>query len=212
MTHNILVFRRLGHRDYLSVWNEMKTFTEKRTKTSNDTLWSVEHDPVYTQGQGGKSEHILDAGNIPVVQTDRGGQVTYHGPGQLVIYALIDLLRKYIRVREFVSRLENAVIAMLSDYGIIANSHIEAPGVYVHDAKICSIGLKVKRGCTYHGIALNVDMDLEPFSRINPCGFRGLKMTQMKDLILRSVNFREVEDKIVSNFLELMQYDSLIEQ
>lgn len=168
--------------DYQSCWQAMQTFTNQRTEETIDEVWLLEHAPVFTQGQNGKPEHVLAPGNIPIIQTDRGGQVTYHGPGQLMVYTLIDLKRKKMNVRELVSILEQTVIDLLAEYDISALAKREAPGVYVNDMKICSIGLRIRRGCSYHGIAFNVAMDLEPFSRINPCGFSQLKMTQFADL------------------------------
>ncbi len=170
-------------RPYAETVERMQAFTESRDVTIHDEIWLLQHPPVFTQGLAGKAEHVLAPGNIPVVQTDRGGQVTYHGPGQLVVYFLIDLRRMDIGIRTLVSRLELSVIATLAEYGISAATRADAPGVYVDDAKICSIGLRVRRGCTYHGIAFNIAMDLEPFARINPCGFRNLKIIQLADFV-----------------------------
>ncbi|MDQ2993423.1 MAG: lipoyl(octanoyl) transferase LipB, partial [Pseudomonadota bacterium] len=175
--------RHLGMRPYAETVERMQAFTESRDVTIHDEIWLLQHPPVFTQGLAGKAEHVLAPGNIPVVQTDRGGQVTYHGPGQLVVYFLIDLRRMDIGIRTLVSRLELSVIATLAEYGISAATRADAPGVYVDDAKICSIGLRVRRGCTYHGIAFNIAMDLEPFARINPCGFRNLKIIQLADFV-----------------------------
>ena len=172
----------LGRRDYLSVWENMQRFTDARDASTPDNFWVVEHDPVFTLGQAGKLTHVLDPGDIPVIHVDRGGQVTYHGPGQLVVYLLVDLQRRRLGVRQLVSALEQAVIGLLADHGITARARADAPGVYVADAKIASLGLKIRRGCSYHGLALNVDMDLTPFERINPCGHEGLAITQLKDL------------------------------
>ena len=173
------VLRRLGRVDYAPTWHAMQAFTDARDENTPDELWFLEHDPVFTQGLNGKPEHLLATGDIPVVGIDRGGQVTYHGPGQLVMYALVDLRRRRIGVRELVVALENAVIALAASDGIAATGRREAPGVYVAGRKLASIGLRVRRGCSYHGLALNVDMDLEPFARINPCGMAGLAMTQL---------------------------------
>jgi lipoyl(octanoyl) transferase len=178
-----ILVRQLGKQHYLATWEKMKNFTQERDNYVADELWLVEHYPVFTQGQAGKAEHVLCAGDIPIVQTDRGGQVTYHGPGQVVIYTLLDLRRLKLGVRDFVSVLERAVIALLADYGIKAVARHDAPGVYVGEAKICSLGLKIKRGCSYHGLALNVNMDLAPFTRINPCGYKNLPMAQMSDFV-----------------------------
>ena len=175
--------RHLGLVDYTSTLDEMKAFTDRRDAATVDELWLLEHPPVYTLGLAGKTEHLLRSDlPIPVVRTDRGGQVTYHGPGQLVVYLLIDFKRLHLGVRELVRRIEQAVIDMLAGQGITANGDVNAPGVYVDGAKIASLGLRIKNGAVYHGLSLNVDMDLTPFSWINPCGYEGLRVTQMKDL------------------------------
>jgi len=184
MSQTIIV-RCLGRKNYATCWEAMKNFTNKRHSGPDnivDEIWLLEHDPVFTQGQNGKAEHVLNPGNIPVIQTDRGGQITYHGPGQLMVYVLIDLKRKHLNVRDLVTKLENTVIDILADYGINAAAKREAPGVYVDEKKICSIGLRIRRGCSYHGIAFNIAMDLEPFTRINPCGYKALQMTQFSAL------------------------------
>lgn len=173
----------LGLADYQPVFEAMQAFTASRTENSEDELWVVQHPPVFTQGMAGKPEHILVHDAIPVVQIDRGGQVTYHGPGQLVVYTLIDFKRRHITVRELVTRLENSIIATLADYGISAASDPKRPGVYVQQQKIASLGLRIKHGAVYHGLALNVDMDLAPFTHINPCGYAGLQMTQIADYV-----------------------------
>lgn len=173
----------LGTEDYTNILEKMKTFTVLRTPDTVDTLWLLEHFPVYTQGQAGKPEHILNPAQIPIIQSDRGGQVTYHGPGQLVAYVLMDLTRRNLGVRTLVSELENILISLLSFFDIPGTKRCNAPGVYVDEKKIASIGLRVKNGCTYHGLALNVNMNLDPFLGINPCGFTKLSMTQMRDLI-----------------------------
>lgn len=174
--------RKLGIQDYSSIWQEMRQFTTHRSENTPDELWTLEHYPVYTQGQAGKPEHILNPRDIPIVQSDRGGQVTYHGPGQLIVYTLIDIERINMGVRTLVSHLEQSLISLLERYQIHANIQCGAPGVYVDGKKIASIGLRVKNGRTYHGIALNVCMDLTPFDGINPCGYQSLKMTQVSDL------------------------------
>ncbi|PMR76937.1 lipoyl(octanoyl) transferase LipB [Billgrantia endophytica] len=173
----------LGRRSYEPVWHAMRELTDTRDDRTADQLWLVEHDPVFTQGQAGKPEHLLMPGDIPVVQTDRGGQVTYHGPGQLVLYPLLDVRRARIGVRDLVSALENAVIALLSEHGVAARARPDAPGVYVGEAKIASLGLRIRRGASFHGIALNVDGNLSPFDRINPCGYAGMAMTRLADLV-----------------------------
>ena len=172
----------LGLRPYQEIWDAMRACAAARDADSADQIWLVQHPPVYTQGQAGKPEHLLAPGDIPVIQIDRGGQITYHGPGQTVMYLLLDLRRAGIGIRALVSLIEESVIGYLQELGIRAQSRIDAPGVYVDGKKIASLGLRVRGGCTYHGVALNVDMDLEPFSRINPCGLVGMQMTQLRDL------------------------------
>lgn len=177
-----ILLKTLGLQPYQQVWQAMQDFTRERQRPSTSEIWIVEHPPVYTQGQAGKAEHLLSPGNIPVLQTDRGGQVTYHGPGQAVIYFLLDLHELKIGVRSLVTALENAVISHLGSHGIIAAARRDAPGVYVDNRKIASLGLRIRRGFSYHGLSLNVDMDLTPFQHINPCGYQGLEVTQMKNL------------------------------
>lgn len=179
---NSILCRDLGLVPYESTWEEMKQFTQTRTKQDPDQIWLLEHPPVFTQGQAGKAEHMLDAGDIPVVQADRGGQVTYHGPGQLIAYIMIDLKRLGIGVRDLVTLIENSIVDVLKQHGIESYPKPDAPGVYVNEMKISSLGLRVRRGCSFHGVALNVDMDLSPFLRINPCGYQGLQMIDMKRL------------------------------
>lgn len=176
------IVRPLQHGDYNTVVQAMRVFTDKRTPETPDEIWFIEHNPVYTLGQAGKLEHILNPGNIPIEKTDRGGQVTYHGPGQLVIYPLLNLRRLKLGIRELVTLLENSIIHLLATYGINAEAKKEAPGVYVNSAKIASIGLRIRRGYCYHGLAFNVSMDLSPFAGINPCGMRQLTITQLSDL------------------------------
>ena len=177
-----LIARRLGRRDYLPTLDAMRAYTEARTATTTDEAWLVEHPPVYTLGRAGLTEHVLDPGSIPVVRADRGGQVTYHGPGQLVVYTLLDLRRRGIGIKDFVHLLEGCVIELLAGHGIEAGRRSGAPGVYVAGAKIAALGLRVRHGCSYHGVSLNVDMDLTPFTRINPCGYPGLAVTQLAAL------------------------------
>jgi lipoyl(octanoyl) transferase len=176
------LLRHLGRVAYEPTWLAMQAFTERRDAATRDEIWLLEHPPVFTLGMNGKAEHILTAGDIPVVKIDRGGQVTYHGPGQLVVYPLLDLRRHKLGVRELVVALENAIIETVAHWGIQAIGKRDAPGVYVGSKKIASIGLRIKRGCSYHGLALNVGMDLSPFRRINPCGYQGLEMTQVSEL------------------------------
>lgn len=176
-------FHRLGRRPYEPVWQAMRDFTDRRDAESPDQFWLVEHDPVFTQGRAGKPEHLLMPGDIPVVQSDRGGQVTYHGPGQVVLYPLIDVRRAGLGVRDLVTALEQAVIALLAELGVEARARSDAPGVYVGENKIASLGLRIRRGASFHGVALNVDGDLSPFQRINPCGYAGMAMTRLADLV-----------------------------
>ena len=177
-----LIVRQLNRQDYEPVWQAMQHYTDTRDDNAADEIWLVEHNPVFTQGQAGKEEHLLMTGDIPVVKVDRGGQVTYHGPGQQVLYVLFNLRRLKIGVRELVTWLEETVIDTLKDFGINAYAKADAPGVYVDDKKIASLGLRVRRGCSFHGLALNIDMDMEPFLRINPCGYAGMEMLQTKQI------------------------------
>jgi len=194
-----LKIRRLGRLPYESVWRAMSAFTDNRTADTVDELWLLEHDPVFTLGQAGKLEHVLAPGDIPVLPVDRGGQVTYHGPGQIVAYPLLDLRRLGVGVRELVSRIEQALIDTLAHWQIEAARREGAPGVYVGEAKVAALGLRVRRGCSFHGLAFNVAMDLEPFQRINPCGYSGLAVTQMVDLGGPS-QLATVEDALVEAF------------
>ncbi len=187
MNHDApIALHRLGHRSYLPVWEAMRELTDTRDEHTVDQFWLVEHDPVFTQGQAGKPEHLLMPGDIPVVKTDRGGQVTYHGPGQVVLYPLLDVRRGKIGVRDLVTALENAVIDVLEAHGVRGWAKPDAPGVYVDtargEAKIASLGLRIRRGASYHGVALNVDGDLSPFARINPCGYAGMQVTRLADV------------------------------
>lgn len=195
---SILIRHLSGLQDYQFIWKLMQQFTQERTESSMDEIWTLEHLPIFTQGQNGKNEHILAPGDISVIPVDRGGQVTYHGPGQLIIYTLIDLKRKKLNVRDIVTILEKSVITLLAEFKIAGETRCQAPGVYVENKKICSLGLRIRRGCTFHGLALNVAMDLEPFSRINPCGFSGLEMTQLS-AYHSSVDIKETAYKLVSH-------------
>ena len=174
-----LVIRQLGLQPYADVWRAMRHYTDHRDGSSQDQLWLLQHPAVFTLGQAGKPEHLLNTGEIPIINTDRGGQVTYHGPGQLIAYLLLDLHRAKLGVRELITQLEQAVISLLAEYEIPAVSRPDAPGVYVNDLKIAALGLRVRKGCSFHGLSLNVKMDLEPFTRINPCGYPGLGVTQL---------------------------------
>lgn len=174
--------RQLGAQPYQLIWQKMRAFTDAREADTQDEIWLLEHFPVYTQGIAGKAEHILNPNGIEVVQIDRGGQVTYHGLGQLIVYVLLDIKRAQVGVRALVSMLENSVVALLKAHGVEGYARADAPGVYVGGEKIASLGLKIRRGCSYHGLALNVAMDLAPFEGINPCGLRAMRMTQLRDL------------------------------
>lgn len=198
-------YRSMSVVDYVHIFNEMKNFTETRKTDTPDQIWLLEHFPVFTQGQNGRAEHILAAGDIPVVPADRGGQVTYHGPGQLIAYVLIDIKRQGIAVRQLVTAIEQAVIALLADYKIEATTRCDAPGVYVKGEKIASLGLRIKRGCSYHGLALNVDMDLSPFSRINPCGFSELRMTQMREHV-DEISIEKVRSVLLAYLTQRLGY------
>jgi lipoyl(octanoyl) transferase len=189
-----LIIKKLGTCKYQDTWDEMKAITDQRDADTPDELWLLQHPPVFTQGLAGKPEHVLNQSDIPIVQTDRGGQVTYHGPGQLVAYVLFDIRRLKMGVRQLVQMLEACVIDVLAEYNVKGETQCKAPGVYVNGAKICSIGLRVRKGCSYHGIAFNIDMDLAPFAQINPCGFQGLQMLQLSDFV-KDVTLAEVGDK-----------------
>jgi len=193
-----ILHKMLGCADYRETYLSMRLFTENRQNETPDELWALEHPPVFTQGQAGKAEHLLTPGNIPVVQTDRGGQVTYHGPGQLVIYLLIDLKRRKLGVRQVVTLIENAIIEILADqFGLQAQADPKAPGVYVDGRKIAALGLRVRKGCTFHGLSLNIDCDLEPFSRINPCGYEGLAVTSLQqECPARSLDIWSIAKKL----------------
>ena len=183
MYQDKILVRHLGLQPYEPVSQAMHDFTDSRDDTTPDEIWLVEHLPVFTQGQAGKAEHLLMTGDIPVIQSDRGGQVTYHGPGQQVMYVLLNLKRRKLGVRELVTLLEQTVVNTLAEYGIDAHPRADAPGVYVGEMKICSLGLRIRKGCSFHGLALNINMDLAPFQRINPCGYAGMEMTQMRQWV-----------------------------
>jgi len=196
-------------RDYEPVWREMQAFTAARTPDTDDEIWVLQHPRVYTLGLNAKSEHLLDAGDIPVVRTDRGGQVTYHGPGQLVLYFMLDLRRLGVGVQRLVALLESMVIDWVAGQGVEAARHAGAPGVYVAGAKVAALGLRVRRGCTYHGLSLNVDLDLEPFGRINPCGYAGLPVTRLKDLGI-TLPMTLVADGLLAQFAGRLGYTSIL--
>lgn len=210
MTAEHVNIRWLGLCNYQHLWQAMQDFTNSRNENTADEIWLLEHHPVFTQGQNGKPEHILNPGVIPIIQTDRGGQVTYHGPGQLMAYTLVDLRRKKLAIRDFVSILETSVCQMLTNYKITTYTKAKAPGVYVElsdqqEAKICSIGLRVRKGCSYHGIAFNIDMDLDPFTRINPCGFEQLRMAQLTNFAT-GVNVQAAGKQLVNYLLPQLMY------
>jgi lipoyl(octanoyl) transferase len=200
-----LKLRHLGLAEYEPVWRAMQDFTDRRDEHTPDELWLVQHPPVFTQGQAGKAEHVLAAGDIPVIQVDRGGQVTYHGPGQIVAYPLVDLRRRGIGVKALVCKIEEAILRVLAHYGVQAARRPGAPGIYVDDAKIASLGLRVRRGCSFHGLAFNVNMDLEPFQRINPCGFAGLEVTDLSHY--SKANLEEVEAVLVNELADQLGFD-----
>lgn len=201
--HPSPITRFLGLVDYETTWRAMQQFTAQRTAETRDEIWLLQHPPTYTQGQAGKPEHLLNAHNIPVVQIDRGGQITYHGPGQIVAYLLLDLRRWHINVRELVRLMEQAVIDVLTESGIVARGRTDAPGVYVGDAKIASLGLKIKNSCCYHGLALNVDMDLTPFAFINPCGYAGMRVTQISDFN-KGASVAQIEQRLAQRLTALL--------
>ncbi|EID0031965.1 MULTISPECIES: lipoyl(octanoyl) transferase LipB [Vibrio] len=207
MQHQLVV-KRLGRQDYEPVWKAMHEFTDQRTEETPDEVWLVEHNPVFTQGQAGKAEHLINTGDIPVVQSDRGGQVTYHGPGQLVAYFLINLRRKKLGVRDLVTTIENLVINTLKAYNIDSAARPDAPGVYVAGKKICSLGLRIRKGCSFHGLALNVNMDLTPFLRINPCGYEGMEMVQVSQFGGPD-NVEAVEKQLIEELVTLLDYEQV---
>lgn len=203
-----LILRQLGLQPYAPVSQAMHTFTDRRSTETPDELWLVEHPAVFTQGQAGKAEHLLNPGDIPVIQSDRGGQVTYHGPGQQVMYVLLDLRRHHCGVRELVTALEESVVHTLDELAIHAYPRPDAPGVYVDGKKICSLGLRIRKGCSFHGLALNIAMDLAPFQRINPCGYAGLQMTQVSDL-KAGATLAQIQPRLVHHFTQLLGYHRL---
>jgi lipoyl(octanoyl) transferase len=202
---NLIEIKYLGRSDYQETWDAMKDFTNRRAPETPDELWITEHAPIFTQGLNGRAEHVLNVGDIPVVQIDRGGQVTYHGPGQLVLYCLLDITRLELGVKSLVAIIEKSVIDLLQCYRIAAYTRPAAPGVYVDKAKIAALGLRIRKGCCYHGLSLNVEMDLEPFTRINPCGYQGLAVTQLREFgVSESVEQvgRRLADILTGNLIE----------
>ena len=206
MSAGNLLVRRLGLMDYEPVWRAMQVFTDERDESTPDELWLVEHPPVFTQGQAGRAEHILAPGDIPVIQVDRGGQVTYHGPGQIVAYPLIDISRLGMGVRTLVKGIEQAIIEVLRGYGVDAQLLEGAPGVYIDGVKIASLGLRIRKGRSFHGLSFNINMDLEPFQRINPCGFQGLQVTNLS--AFAEVPITEVEDKLIAGLSHVLGYNN----
>lgn len=203
-----LIVKHWGRQDYEPVWRAMHEFTDHRTEETQDEVWFVEHNPVFTQGQAGKAEHLLNTGDIPIVQSDRGGQVTYHGPGQIVVYFLINLRRKKLGVRDLVTHIENLVINTLKAYNIESAARPDAPGVYADGKKICSLGLRIRKGCSFHGLALNVNMDLTPFLRINPCGYAGMEMVQVSQLG-GPAQIDVVEKQLLEELVALLDYEQV---
>ncbi|MBP6116176.1 MAG: lipoyl(octanoyl) transferase LipB [Neisseriaceae bacterium] len=199
-----MIVKMLGLADYATTFEAMKTFTDQRTAATADELWVVEHPQVFTQGMAGKPEHILIPSDIPVVQVDRGGQVTFHGPGQIIVYTLIDFKRRKVSVRELVHQIENSIIDTLADYGIDARGDDKAPGVYVGAKKIASLGLRIKNGAVYHGLSLNLNMDLTPFHYINPCGYSGLEMAQIADYVAPCPMFNEVAERLTAHLCQYL--------
>ena len=206
MSNSKLLVRRLGLLEYEPVWRAMQTFTDQRDAETADELWLVEHPPVFTQGQAGRAEHILKPGDIPVIQVDRGGQVTYHGPGQIVAYPLIDISRLKLGVRALVSGIEQAIIDVLKSYAVDAELIAGAPGVYIDGVKIASLGLRIRRGKSFHGLAFNINMDLEPFQRINPCGYEGLQVTNLS--AFSEVSMAEVENRLIAGLCKSLGYNN----
>ncbi|OTP81109.1 lipoyl(octanoyl) transferase LipB [Gilliamella apicola] len=203
MIANNIIIRELHTQPYMQTYQAMHDFTLDRNEQTPDEIWLVEHYPVFTQGRVGKPEHLLHQTDIPIVATDRGGQITYHAPGQQIMYILFDLKRRKIGIRDIVSCLEKCVIQTLAHYDIMSYAKAEAPGVYIDHKKICSLGLHIKRGCTLHGLALNIDMDLAPFNDINPCGYAGLQMTQLKEFVPQ-INRSELKQLLTNNFINLL--------
>ncbi|MBV1914108.1 MAG: lipoyl(octanoyl) transferase LipB [Pseudomonadales bacterium] len=203
----MITIRNLGLQDYAQTLEKMRAFTAARTDQTEDEIWVLQHNPVFTQGQAGKPEHLLNPDNIPVVQSDRGGQVTYHGPGQLIIYLLIDIKRLKLGVRQLVDLIEQSIIGLLTDYGIDSRARKDAPGVYVNDSKIAALGLRIRKGCSYHGLSLNIDMDLKPFGKINPCGMEGLEVTQMSAFGING-DISEIEQQLLKKLTECLYNDA----
>jgi lipoyl(octanoyl) transferase len=208
-----LTVRRLGLQDYQPIWRAMQYIADHPERGRGDEIWLLSHKPVFTLGQAGRAEHVLNPGAIPVVQSDRGGQVTYHGPGQLVVYLLLNMRQRSLGVRELVELIETAIIATLREYGVAGTTRPKAPGVYVENAKIAALGLRIRKGRSYHGLSFNVDMDLEPFRRINPCGFENLSVTQLADHVAEQERhmplMQRTAGKLANNLLDLLGYQPI---
>ena len=206
---NTVIVRDLGTQAYTPIWQKMQAFTDTRDKQNCDEIWLLEHFPVFTQGQAGKQEHILNPGDIPIVPVDRGGQVTYHGPGQLVMYILLDIKRRKLGVRHLVTALEQCIVLTLQENGTTAYAKKDAPGVYVNHKKVCSVGLRIRKGCSFHGLAFNVDMDLSPFQRINPCGYAGLEMVNAKQISTVD-NMEKSKAAVLKHFCTLLNIHPML--
>lgn len=206
----ILTIRNLGYQPFEATWQMMRRFTDNRGINIHDEFWWVEHPSIFTLGQASSKQHILKPGNIPIVPTDRGGEVTYHGPGQLVIYLLINLKNKAFTIHQLIENIQNSVIELLHQYGIVGHTQKNAPGVYIENQKICSLALRVRKGCTYHGLSFNINMELEPFKRINPCGFLGLKVTQLADRCTHKVDLPNVAAPLTTLLAKALSYNQII--
>lgn len=204
-----LLVKTLGQQPYEPVWRAMQSFTEQRTSETMDEVWLLEHDPVFTLGRNAKKKHILSAGDIPVIEIDRGGQVTYHGPGQLVVYLMIDIKRRALGVRKLVTLIEQSIISTLNEYQLSARAKKEAPGVYIGDAKIAALGLRIKKGCSFHGLSLNASMDLTPFRQINPCGYKELEVVQLSDYI-EDVELSKLQQQLIFHLSKHLAYEKVI--
>ncbi len=204
-----LLVKTLGQQPYEPVWQAMQSFTEQRTSETLDEIWLLEHDPVFTLGRNAKKEHILNAGDIPIIEIDRGGQVTYHGPGQLIVYLMIDIKRRALGVRKLVTLIEQSIISTLNEYQLNARAKQQAPGVYIGDAKIAALGLRIKKGCSFHGLSLNLSMDLTPFKQINPCGYKELEVVQLSDYI-EDVELSKVQQQVIFYLSKNLDYKKVI--
>jgi len=212
MVHsNTLIIKSLGLQSYVPIWQAMQDFTEQRKADTDDEIWLLEHPPVFTLGRNGKAEHLLQSTDIPLINIDRGGQITYHGPGQMIVYLLIDIKRRGLGVRKLISLIEQSIINTLADYQLSAYAKKEAPGVYIGEAKIAALGLRIKKGCSFHGLSLNVAMDLSPFKTINPCGYKELQIVQLSDYVA-DVQLLQVQQKLISYLAKAMGYARIIDK